>query len=317
MRIHVQNGADDGDFAVTAAMFDGSGHSVSIGTTQAAFDAAIGDAEALIVPSSLARGLFPCDAPQLRLIFCTSAGLEKLAPYDWLPQGVTLLNNSGVHSGRAGEYSAMALLMLAGQMPALITAQHEQRWDKRFGSVLRGRHVGILGVGDLGAAAARQARHFGMRTTGIRARPEPHPDFDRIITQDQLDDALPGLEFLLVAAPLTPATAGMITRARLQALPQGAGVINIGRGAIIDQDALCDLLDSGHLGGAVIDVFVPEPISPGHRLWTTRNLVVTPHCAADDPNTYAADSVRVFLANVAALREGRALPNRFDTIRGY
>ena len=199
----------------------------------------------------------------------------------------------------------------------MIQAQHEQRWQKQFASLLRGRPVGILGTGDLGAAAARQARHFGMVVTGIRTRDEPHLDFDRTVTQERIDEVLPGLEFLIIAAPLTKATEGMISRTRLESLPQGAFVINIGRGAIIDQDAICDLLDSGHLGGAVLDVFVPEPIPAGHRLWTTRNLVITPHCSVDDPSSYAADSVRVFLDNVDAFTEGRPMPNRFDTIRGY
>ncbi len=317
MRIHVQNGPDDGVFAVTPAMFSDTGHTLSFGTTQAEFDTAMTEAEALVTSAALAKTLFPCDAPQLRLIFCTSAGLDKLAPYDLLPPGATLLNNSGVHAARAGEYCTMALLMLAARMPAMIEAQHAQRWQKQFASLLRGRHLGVLGVGDLGAAAARAARHFGMRTTGIRTRPEPHPDFDRIITQEQLYDCLHDMAFLLIAAPLTPATEGMITRERLEALPQGACVINIGRGAILDQDALCDLLDTGHLAGAVLDVFVPEPIPAGHRLWTTKNLIITPHCSVDDPARYAADSVRLFLDNVAAFEQGQPMPNRFDTIRGY
>jgi phosphoglycerate dehydrogenase-like enzyme len=100
-------------------------------------------------------------------------------------------------------------------------------------------------------------------------------------------------------------------------LQQGACVINIGRGALLDQDALCDLLDSGHLGGAVLDVFVPEPIPEGHRLWTTKNLVITPHVGADDPRSYAVESLRVFLHNLAAYEDGQTLPNRFDPVRGY
>ena len=81
----------------------------------------------------------------------------------------------------------------------------------------------------------------------------------------------------MLACPLTDATRGLIDRRRLSLLPRGAGVVNIGRGALIDQDALCDLLDDGHLSGAVLDVFTPEPIPPGHRLWSTRNLIISPH----------------------------------------
>jgi phosphoglycerate dehydrogenase-like enzyme len=250
-------------------------------------------------------------------VFCTSAGLEKLAPFDWLPEGAVLLNNSGVHGPRAGEYVAMALLMLAGKMPAMMAAQHGQRWEKHYGSILAGRHLAVIGTGDLGAAGARAAKLFAMRITGIRARAEPHPDFDATLTVDGLDAVLPHTEFLLLAAPLTAQSEGMLDRRRMELLPEGACIINIGRGALLDQDALCDLLDAGHLGGAVLDVFVPEPIPPGHRLWTTRNLVITPHVAADDPKTYAAESVALFFRNLACLEAGEAMPNVFDVVRGY
>ena len=121
----------------------------------------------------------------------------------------------------------------------------------------------------------------------------------------------------MLACPLTDATRGMITRDRLKALPRGAGVVNIGRGALIDQDALCDLLDDGHLSGAVLDVFTPEPIPPGHRLWSTRNLIISPHTSADDPHTYNSRSLDLFFDNLRACREGRRMPNLFDPARGY
>jgi glyoxylate/hydroxypyruvate reductase len=93
--------------------------------------------------------------------------------------------------------------------------------------------------------------------------------------------------------------------------------VNIGRGPLLDPEALCDLLDSGHLSGAVLDVFDPEPIPPGHRLWTTPNLIISPHTAADDPDTYYELSLERFFADLRALREGRPLPTLFDTSRGY
>jgi phosphoglycerate dehydrogenase-like enzyme len=298
-------------------MFGNTSHTLSFGETEAEFHAGVAEAEALVTATGALPKFYPCPSPQLKLIFCTSAGLDRLVPFDWLPSYVALLNNRGAHATRAGEYAAMALLMLAGQMPALIAAQQAGRWEKRYASSLRGRHLAVLGTGDLGAAGGRQGRHFGMRTTGIRTSAVPHPDFDRVVASANLDALLPEVEFLLLAAPLTPATRGILTRARLELLPQGAFVINVGRGALIDQDALCDLLDSGHLGGAVLDVFTPEPIPPGHRLWSTRNLVITPHVSADDPATYATDSVRIFLDNLAAFEAGLPMPNRFDTARGY
>ncbi len=317
MRIHVQNAADDPAFDVTDAMFAGTGHSVSFGKTEAEFVAGLADADALVTSPGALRKFYPCPSPELKMIFCTSAGLDRLAPFDWLPPGVALLNNRGAHAERAGEYIAMALLMLAADMPGMIASQQAGVWQKRFGSTLQGRRLAILGTGGLGSAGARSARKFGMTTIGIRARAQPHADFDQTVTAEMLDEVLPTIEFLLLAAPLTPSTRGIISAARLALLPKTAKLINIGRGALIDQKALCDRLDAGDLQGAMLDVFTPEPIPPGHRLWTTRNLIITPHVSADDPRTYAADSVRIFLANLAQFHAGERMANIFDTVRGY
>ena len=100
-------------------------------------------------------------------------------------------------------------------------------------------------------------------------------------------------------------------------LPRGTGLVNIGRGDLVDQEAVCDLLDDGHLSGAVLDVFSPEPIPAGHRLWTTPNLIISPHTSADDPATYNAHSLAIFLDNLRAYQAGQPLPNLFDTARGY
>ena len=128
---------------------------------------------------------------------------------------------------------------------------------------------------------------------------------------------LAATEVLVLACPLTAQTRGLMDRRRLGLLPPGAGVVNMGRGELLDQEALCDLLDNGHLSGAVLDVFVPEPIPGGHRLWRTPNLVISPHTSADDPATYNPYSLDIFLQNLRAYVRGEALPNRFDIARGY
>jgi len=326
MRIHIQNPVDDPLFlfpremwnaAVSRAGAIGAGHDVTIGDTQVDFDAGIAEAEALITEVGVVAAQFLCPAPKLQLLFISNAGLDRLAPFDWLPPGVLLLNNAGVHAAKAGEFAIMSLLMLANRVPEMVTHQRAGRWQKRWGAVLDGRRVTVVGLGSLGGAAATQAARFGMRVTGVRASARPHPSCIDVVSAAGLDRVLPPTEFLVLACPLTDATRGMIDRGRLNALPRGAGIVNIGRGALVDQDAMCDLLDSGHLSGAVLDVFTPEPIPSGHRLWTTRNLIVSPHTAADDPNTYNPRSLDLFFDNLGAWREGRPLPNLFDPARGY
>lgn len=326
MRIHLQSHPDAHNFPLTRQEWDaaiarnpdiGTDHDVTFGDTEEAFRAAIGTAEALISQTAALARLVPFKAPRLRMVYCTSAGLDKLAPFDWLPPGVALLNNRGTHGEKAGEYGLMALLMLACRIPALVTAQRHGSWTPLHGSALAGRHLVVVGLGALGGTTAKHAKHFGMRVTGVRRRPAPHPSCDQVIGMEALDDVLPDAEFLFLAPPLTPLTHHLLDRRRIALLPRGAGVVNIGRGGLIEQDALLDALDESRLGGAVLDVFTPEPVPIGHRLWDTRNLLMTPHVSADDPLTYNARSLDLFLENLRAMLDGHPMPNQFDMAQGY
>jgi len=326
MRIHLQSLPNDPRFRLTPDLWEAAaarapdvsaGHVVTFGDTVPSWREAAPEVEALVTQAAMVGQLVPLGAPRLRMVFCTSAGLEKLAPYDWLPPGVALLNNRGTHAAKAGEYGLMALLMLASHVPAFATAQRAGEWRPAYGSVLAGQHVVVVGLGALGGSVAGQAKRLGMRVTGVRNRVAPHEACDTVVGMDALDELLPQADMVVLAPPLTPATNGMLDRRRIALLRPGAGVVNMGRGALIDQDALCDALDTGHLGGAVLDVFTPEPVPTGHRLWTTSNLIMTPHVSADDPATYNHRSLDIFLDNLRALRNGQAMPNRFNLDRGY
>lgn len=325
MRIHLQNPVDDPLFDFSRAMWDaavsraaGTGeHTVTIGRTAADFSEAMTAAEALICDVSVIKARFPCSASGLKLLFVTNAGLDRLAPFDWLPPGVILMNNRGTHAVKSGEFGIMAVLMLANRVPEMVTHQRAGRWQKLWGAVVTAQPITIVGLGSLGGAVARHAAGFGMTVTGVRANPSPHPHCARVIGTGELDAVLAGTKFLVLACPLTDATRGLIDRRRLGLLPEAAGLVNIGRGELIDQDALCDRLDTGQLSGAVLDVFDPEPIPPGHRLWSTRNLIISPHTAADDPATYNPVSLDLFLENLRAWSDGQPLPNRYDITRGY
>ena len=175
----------------------------------------------------------------------------------------------------------------------------------------------IVGLGALGSGSARRLRLLGLHVTGVRTRAEPHPECDQVVAVAELDQVLRHTEFLVLACPLTEDTRELLDRRRIALLPRGAGVVNVGRGGLVEQDALLDALDTGHLGGAVLDVFTPEPVPSDHRLWRTPNLVMTPHMSSDDPGTYVARSLDIFFANLAARTDGRPLPNQVDVVRGY
>ena len=326
MRVHIQNSPTHPPEPVTLAQWQaavdragppGQGHQISVGETDEEFRAAMQEAEVVIASPGHLRRLLPVPAPNLKLIYSTSAGIERLAPFDMLPPGAKLANNSGTHSAKAGEYCIMALLMLANRMPLFATLQRKEIWDRIPASVIAGRTVTIVGVGGLGGPAAGHAKRFGMNVIGVRTRAEPHPDCARVISTAALDDVLPETEFLLLACPLTDATRHILDRRRIGLLPRHAGVINIGRGALIEQDALMDALDAGMLGGAVLDVSSPEPVPAGHRLWTTPNLTLTPHMSCDDPLTYNPITLDIFFEQVAALERGERMPNEVDVTAGY
>ena len=329
MRIHIQNHPrQPAVFLVTPEQWveaaarageAGHGHEVSFGASEAEFAAVMPEVEVLISgPAALKHmlpDLQPNRAPALRLIFSTSAGIDGLAAKEMPP--VPFANNRGAHAEKAAEFVIMALLMLANGMPECIEDQKNRHWSQRFTRGLRGRRLTVLGLGAMGGAAAEQAAHFGMRVTGIRSTPRPHAACERVLGMDALDEVLPETEFLLLSCPLTADTRNILDRRRIALLPQGAAVINIGRGPLIEQDALCDALDGGDLAGAVLDVFDPEPVPPHDRIWTTRNVIMTPHVSVDDAVSYIPRSLDIFFANLTALERGEPLVTPVDFSRGY
>ncbi len=326
MRIHIQNPPPDDLFVITRQQWEdaaarrpdvGRGHDISYGDSDDGFARGIADAELLIGTPGTLKGRSLAGAAKLKLVFVMAAGMDKLMPFDWLPPGVALLNNRGAHGPKMREFALMALAMLNNRMPAYATQQRREEWTGHFTTILRGKTCTVVGVGDLGGNAGAAARSQGMTTIGVRTRPDPHPEFDRMVAISDIDAVLPESEFLVLACPLLAETRNLLSRERMAKLPKGAKIVNVGRGPLLDQEALCDLLESGHLDGAVIDVTTPEPLPAGHRAWTTRNLVITPHVSADSPATYNPDSLDILLENLRARAAGKALPNQVDLARGY
>ena len=322
MRVHIQNDPDDIALRILPEHWQRAAageppHAVSFGETVEDFRRVRDGIDLLVGPPAALRPLRALLPPGLPLIFSNAAGVDGLAPLDWLPAGTTLLNNRGTHGPKVGEFVAMAALMLAARLPDLLAAQREGRWLRLPAPPLAGRGAVVVGTGDLGGAAAGQLRRFGVHVTGVNTRGAAHPNCDQVVPVALLDEALPRADLLVLACPLTPATRGLIDRRRLQRLPPGAGVVNIGRGALLDDAALCDLLEAGRLGGAVLDVFPVEPLPADHRIWRTRNLIATPHLSCDDPASYNDRSLAILFANLRAWRAGAPLPNRVDPARGY
>lgn len=324
MHIHIHEFADNpfvkltpAEFHAAAAIAGAVGHSLTMGETIADFEASAPTIEALIATPGAIRRLDLARAPKLKLVQSTSAGVDSLAPFDMIPPGVMLLNNRGVHADRAGEFAIMAMLMLTTHMPAFATDQRAHRWQRRSSSIVAGRRATIVGVGGLGGGAARRARQFGIHVTGIRFGSDPHPDCDDTRSFGDLDAVLPASDFLILACPLTVATRHLLDERRIGLLPRHAGVINIGRGGLVDQAALCAALHDGVIAGAVLDVFATEPVAADDPVWDTPNLVMTPHISSDDPDRYNEATLAMFFENLRALDQGLVPATLVDLAKGY
>lgn len=283
----------------------------SIGTTTDDLQAVLGEVNVLV------GWTFPKDdlarlAPNLKWLHAWGAGVDHLLPLDWLPPDVALINNSGVHGSKAAEYMIMAILMLSNQIPALVSSQQRSQWNELFNSSVAGKTLTVIGVGHMGASAAREARRFGMRVIGVRRSGKPHPDVEEVVGPDGLDHALSQADIVLITTPLTTRTQGMIGKRELDLLRPGAGVINLGRAKVVDYEALADKLVKGELSGAILDVFDPEPLPPTSRLWTTPNLIMTPHVASDDVEQYMQRTLDLLFENVRRHFAGIPLKNRVD-----
>lgn len=255
-------------------------------------------------------------APRLRWIQTIAAGVDSLVPLDWLPRDIVLTNNGGAHGAKAHDSCAMALLMLNARMPEVIAGQQKRRWQPVYTTPIAGKTAVIVGFGDLGRAAARAAKKLGLRIIAVTRSGKAGRPADIALPAARIERALPKADFVVVTTPLTPATRGLLDRARLDLLKPGAGIVNIGRSPIIDYEALREKLGRGELGGAVLDVFDQEPLPADSPLWTTPNLVVTPHISCDDPR-YIDQFFDRWFANLARFLAGRRLRHIVDRKLGY
>lgn len=228
-------------------------------------------------------------------------------------------------SGAYGVSIAEHIIAVSLMMMRKLTEHHALSINGRWGSPvpqrsLYGCRITCLGTGDIGSAFARRARAF--EPAGIigisRSGKSKETAYDKVYTTDRLDEVLPDTDLLVMSLPDTPLTRGILSRERIDLLPEGAYVVNVGRGSAIDEDALADALDSGKLAGAALDVFSKEPVPSGSRLWNTKNLLITPHVAGNLTLDHTADkNVEMFCEDLMNFAEGRPLRYEVDRNRGY
>ena len=256
-------------------------------------------------------------SPNLKWIHCVSAGVEHLLPLNWMFEGLILTNNSGVHSKKAGEYGLMSILMLHNHIPKIISNQKNKKFESLFSTPIAGKTIVVVGTGNLGGAMIRLLAPLGPKIIGVNRKGEAVDGCSKVITVDKIDSILPEADILYLAMPETPGTKNLISRKRLDLLKPSCGIVNIGRQSAMDYDVLCEKLRTNKLAGAILDVFVPEPIELNSKLWQIPNLIITPHVSADDGESYVRLTLELFTKNLKLFISNKPLINQINKNFGY
>ena len=241
-------------------------------------------------------------AGRLKFIQLVTAGYEGLEAHG-VPPGVVVANAGDSWSPTVAEHAMMLMLALIRRLPMALAAQARSAWESPQIAPgirsLRGRTLAIVGYGSIGRETALRARGFGMRIVGVSRSARPDPALDEVRRADELEAVLAQADVVLVTVPSGAKTRGLIGAAQLAACKPGALLINVARGNVVDRSALIAALESGHLGGAGIDVTDPEPLGPDDAIWNTPNLIITPHVSGSSGPEGFARLADIVCANVA------------------
>ena len=261
--------------------------------------------------------LSPTD--KLRWMQTGSAGVDAYL-HGCLPEDCILTNATGAYGLAIAEYMIAAWLMLMKKLHGYRDNQTAHDW-RDLGPVTSAWNstVLVLGLGDIGGECAMRAQALGAKVIGLRRTGTDKPGFvDELIHPEQLDATLPLADCVAVSLPGTAATKNLIDKDKLSKMKDGAILLNVGRGSIVDSDALVDALRSGKLSGAALDVTEPEPLPAGHPLWAEPNAIITPHISGGFHLKETHDRIiRIMAENLAAFCAGKPLKNVVDMEAGY
>lgn len=267
------------------------------------------------VPAAMLHG-----SPALEWLQTNSAGVEAYIQPGVLAGDTLLTNATGAYGLAIAEHMLGMLLELFKKLELYRDAQKSGAWQSQ-GAVkaVYGSTVLVLGMGDIGGEFAARCKALGAKVIGVRRSPRPCPEYaDEVHLLEDLDSLLPHADVVAITLPGTDATRDLMSRERLAKMKEGAVLLNVGRGFIVDTEALCDALERGHLSGAGVDVTDPEPLPPTHRLWNIPTAVVTPHISGFYHLRETHERiVGIFLENLRHFQAGEPLRNLVDFATGY
>ena len=291
---------------------------------QRRFAALVGGAEVLFgIPREEAAELAWAirAAPALRFLQATTAGAgEKVREARLTPEElerVAISSASGVHAVPLAEWSIFGLLAFTKGLPRLRRDTAERRWPDYPVDELRDRTLVVVGLGAIGLEVARLANAFGMRVVGVKRHVQgPLPHVESIHPPDQLGELVAGGDAIVITLPLTEETAGFVDRETIERMRDGTILVNVGRGGVIDEEALVDALRSGKLAGAALDVYAEEPLATTSPLWELDNVILSPHTAARSWHENER-IVELFAENLRRYLRGEELLSRVRTSLFY
>ncbi|MBI2780409.1 MAG: D-2-hydroxyacid dehydrogenase [Chloroflexi bacterium] len=274
-------------------------------------------------------------APHLTWVHSATSGVERALTPAALARDVLVTNARGVFSRPIAEHVLLMILAVSRHLPELLELQHERTWQPLEGRELRELTVGIVGYGSLGRSVASLASAFGSRVIAMRRRPDMgdarptrdpgtddgdvfpfEPRLDRLVGPDRLHELLGESDVVVLAAPLTPETEGMIDEAAVAAMKRDAWLINVARGRLIDDKALIRALRENRIGGAALDTFRDEPLPQSSPYWELSNVILTPHTAWSSARVLDR-SIDLFCDNLVRFSRGEPLRNVVDPAAGY
>ena len=290
------------------------------GSQATAFQGGASTASAILnwsAPRELLEAVFAM-CPNVRWVHSRSAGLDSVLFPELVRSDVILTNGRGVFSASLGEFALAAILYFAKDFRRMIRNQSAERWEPFDVQVVAGKTVGIVGYGDIGLAVATRVHAMGMRVLATKRHSPPGDDplIERYYSPEQLGKMMAHCDYVVVAAPLTKETRHMIGEPEFAAMKPNAVVINVGRGPVIDEEALVKALTSGRIKGAGLDVFEHEPLPAGHPLYQLENVLLSPHCADNTPD-WKDRAMDFFLRQYDRFAKDEPLENVVNKRLGY
>jgi len=274
-----------------------------------------------VVDAEAVLGFFPREVflhgKQLRWAQSSSAGLDQVLFPELIDSEVIVTNAAGTYATHGAEHAFALLLALTRGLHHAVRNQRERRWQREPLRELYGGTLGIIGAGGFGVEMAKRGQGFGMRVIAVDpVRKERPACFDELWGVDRLDDLLAQSDAVMIAAPRTPETEGLINAAALAKMKPTAYLINVSRGGIVDEAALAAALNEGRLAGAGLDVCDVEPLPPDSPLWACENLILTPHVAGVSQHRHRR-TAELFAENLRRYVAGEPLLNVVDKRRGF